>query len=545
MGKNVSKIFAARLEYIDGMLDFIDISLKNCKVKSSDIIKAKLIAEETIVALVGGGCAESSITVRIHKTTWKTDLIIKCKGQKFEKKLSDMGVDVSEASCDVEAEEIISNMILQAYADRYVTSYKNGINTVTISASVSPQKNIIFCLYAMALAVVVGLIMRFAIPTAVSEGFNTYVLTPVVTIVMNGLKMLMAPIIFFSIASSVRLYKNARDFGRVGVKVFIFYTFTTIFAVVLSIALFKLIDPGEFGSISYLDSSLVENANKVSLIDTIVGIVPSNIFASFHEANTLQLIFLAVLIGICANKTGTYSERIGGALAALNELFIKIAEFVVKFLPFVVFASVCSMIITLDSSVITNLGSLLVIYIVTCVTMMLFYVLICSIRIRKSPFKVIKKMAPAWLNAYSLSSSNAAIPFSMEVCKKDLKISPRIFSFSIPFGATVNMDGATIQLTLTALFLIKGFGNTMSIGDLFTMAVIIIMLAMGTPGLPGALIMSLTVLCQQFNIPASGVVFVTSLLILTDPFITANNVMGDLAGTIYVAKSEKLMEDWD
>lgn len=534
--------YPAKLDSIPEIEREIEETLTARKIKRKAVLSTKLIAEETLSSVINGGYAESDIAVQFHKTAWKTDLNIRFKGPEFEISPEHTGLEVSDGNDEME-QAFISNLILKSYSEKISTRYRNGINTITISADVSAQKNVIFCIYAILIASVIGVALRFLAPETVLTGINSYVLTPVTTMIMNVLKMLMVPIIFFSIASSMGMFKDIRDFGRMGIKTFSFYLFTTVVAVIVGFSAFTLMDPVETGALTYLNNDPITDVSKFSLISTIVNIVPNNFIASFYNADTLQIIFLAILTGICAMKTRKNSEKLTNGLASLNELFLRIAELTVKTLPLVVFTSICSMIITMDMQSITNLGTLMLLTLITTVAMNLFYLIVSSIKTRKPIIEIFKKAGPAWLNAFSLSSSNAAIPYSMDVCKKNLGVSPKVFSFSIPLGATINMDGGTILLTFSGLFLIKGFGLTMNPGDYVSFFAIIIMLAMGAPGIPGAGFMTLTILCQQFNVPASGVALLTPLLMITDPIITANNVMGDICGTICVAKSEKLIDE--
>lgn len=534
--------FTAAVASIPEIEAFIEEKLTACKVKGKTLLSTKLVVEEILSSVINGSYAESDIAVHVRKTAWKTDVIIKFKGPRYEVKASDTGLDLT-GNDDDEAQNIISGLILKSYSRKITPAYRNGINTITISADVSSQKNVIFCLYAIVLACAAGFLLRLLAPQPVLNAVCDYILTPLSTIIMNSLKMLMAPIIFFSIASSMGTFKDIREFGRVGIKVFSFYVFTTIVAVLVCLGMFTLLDPFETGSLVHLNNTPITEVAEVSLISTIVNIVPSNIFASFHNADTLQIIFLSIILGICAGKTGKYSEALMKGLNAMNELFLKVADFVVKFLPVVVFTSISSMIITTDVDVAISLGTALLLLFIASVIMTLFYLTVSSIKTRKSPAEIIRKTGPAWLNAYSLSSSSASIPYSMDVCKNRLKISPKIYSFSIPLGATINMDGTTILLAVSGLFLIKGFGGTMSAGDYVSFFFIIVVLSMGCPGLPGASIMAMTILCQQFNIPASGVALVTPLFILFDPLGTADNIIGDICGTMCVAKSENLIDE--
>lgn len=536
------RLFSASLDALQDIENFIEGSLTAHKIKRKAMLSAKLISEETLTSVINGGYAESDISVGVRKTAWKTDVLLKFKGPRYELNASDTGLDLSEGSDD-ETQGVISSLILKSYAEKISPSYRNGMNTITISAAVSSQRNIVFCLYAILFAVLIGVPLRLFASGAVLSVVTAYILSPVTTILMNALKMLMVPVIFFSIAASMSTFKDIKELGRIGAKVVGFYVFTTLIAIVISFGTFFCLNSIETGAFSYLSDGLISETAEVSLLTTLINIVPTNIFASFHEGNTLQLIFLAIVLGMCAGRTGKYSDGLSRGINALNELFMKVAELVTQGLPIIVFCAITSMIITMDLDLMASIASVLGLMVIASIIMNLFYLTYSSLKMHKSPLEIIKKAGPGWLNAFSLSSSNASIPYSMEVCKNRLKISPKLYSFSIPLGATINMDGTTIMLVLFGLSLTKGFGITMNMGDYFSMISIIVILSMGTPGLPGAALMSFTIVCQSFNVPAAGVALLTPIMLLFDPLGTADNIFGDICGTYCVAHSEGLIDE--
>lgn len=536
------KTFPVTQDTIPAIADYIESSLTLCKTRHKEILSAKLIAEETVTSIVNGGYAQSDITVQIRKTIWKTDVLIRFKGPQFQISADNTGLDFANDDDEI-TQSIINSIILKSYSGKLAASYRNGVNTVTIAAGVSSQKSVLFCLFSMILAVLTSILLRLFAPQQIISDLYSCFLNPVTTIIMNALKMLMVPIVFFSIASSMGTFKDIREFGRIGVKIFVFYTVTTVIAALIGYGTFQTFNRLEAGSLSHFNNGLVTDAASVSFLSTIVNIFPSNIFASFHNADTLQIIFLAILLGICVNKTGKYASDLIFSLNALNDLFMKAAAFVAKFIPLVVYTSLCSLLITTDIHSILNLSSILLLIVIASIFQNIIYLILCLVKTGTPPLQFIKKAGPGWLNGISLCSSNAAIPFTMNVCKERLKISPKIYSFSIPLGATINMDATTIMLTISGLSLAKGFGLTLSTGDIVSFLFIIIMLSMGTPGIPGCGIMALTILCQQFNIPAAGIALITPVIMLADPIDTGDNLMGDMCCSYCVAKSEGLIDE--
>ncbi|MCR5128573.1 MAG: dicarboxylate/amino acid:cation symporter, partial [Lachnospiraceae bacterium] len=272
-------------------------------------------------------------------------------------------------------------------------------------------------------------------------------------------------------------------------------------------------------------------------------IVPDNFFGAFVNSSTLQLIFLGILIGGVVPHMGEKAEKVASFLSAANDLFLKVATTITKILPIAVFAFIGSMVLTMDVQVIRTLLSLFICILVGLLLMTAFYFTVVLVMTRSNPVDFARKVMPAWLNAFALSSSSASMPFTMNTCEKKLGISPKLFSFSIPLGATINMDGFVIVLTIAFLFLAKVFGVELHGGDIGTLMLTIILLSFGAPGMPGVGTVCMSVLLLQFHIPMEALTVFIGIDALTDPLGTANNVLGDIVGTYCIGKTSGLMAD--
>ena len=257
--------------------------------------------------------------------------------------------------------------------------------------------------------------------------------------------------------------------------------------------------------------------------------------------NTLQIIVIAVLIGLGAGKLGEKTDRVSNFLNNANELFLKVTGLITKFIPIMIFASITSLTISIDLEGLTTIIGFLIVVILAMMAMFVVYNIIVMISAKTSPIKYTKAAFSAWLNAFALVSSNGAISHTMDVCHKKLKISPKIYSFSIPLGATLNMDGSSIGFILYVLFFAKVFGITLGPGQLAMLVFMVIILSMGTPGVPGAAVISMSTLFAQFGIPIEALAIYIGLNAIIEPIATANNVFGDITGTYVVAKRYNLV----
>ncbi len=532
-------------ENLTQAMTYIDEKLNECKLNKKDKAKALLLTEEYLVEFFKNVPKEDNIIIKIKKLLGKTTITIMGK--------SSVAIDTLNPEAQIQydayesapnAEAAIRGMILNANRDILRQSYRNKTNKVVITAGVSGQKNLINVLFSMLCALVLCTIMRLSLPETITGAINTYLFMTIKTIFLNALKTVVAPLIFFSIAASVSSITDLSEFGKIGAKVMAFYATTTMVATIVALTAYNIINPGSFNELSYMikGAEAAENHQMVSILDTLIDIVPSNFFGAFVNSSTLQLIFLGILIGGVVPVMGEKTEKIATFLSTANELFLTVATTITKCLPIAVFAFIGSMVLTLDVQVLKTLVSLFVCILLGMIFMLIFYLLAVLIVTRSNPIDFFQKAIPAWLNAFALSSSNAAMAFTMNTCDKKLRISPKLYSFSIPLGATINMDGFVIVLTIAFLFLSKVFGITLSTGEIVALIVTIILLSFGAPGMPGVSTICMSVLLLQFNVPMEALALFIGIDAITDPLNTANNVFGDIVGSYCVAKRNGMMQ---
>ncbi len=532
-------------ENLTQAMTYIDEKLNECKLNKKDKAKALLLTEEYLVEFFKNVPKEDNIIIKIKKLLGKTTITIMGK--------SSVAIDTLNPEAQIQydayesapnAEAAIRGMILNANRDIVRQSYRNNTNKVVITAGVSGQKNLINVLFSMLCALVLCTIMRLSLPETITGAINTYLFMTIKTIFLNALKTVVAPLIFFSIAASVSSITDLSEFGKIGAKVMAFYATTTMVATIVALTAYNIINPGSFNELSYMikGAEAAENHQMVSILDTLIDIVPSNFFGAFVNSSTLQLIFLGILIGGVVPVMGEKTEKIATFLSTANELFLTVATTITKCLPIAVFAFIGSMVLTLDVQVLKTLVSLFVCILLGMIFMLIFYLLAVLIVTRSNPIDFFQKAIPAWLNAFALSSSNAAMAFTMNTCDKKLRISPKLYSFSIPLGATINMDGFVIVLTIAFLFLSKVFGITLSTGEIVALIVTIILLSFGAPGMPGVSTICMSVLLLQFNVPMEALALFIGIDAITDPLNTANNVFGDIVGSYCVARRNGMMQ---
>ena len=550
---HIRRKFEASEQCIGDVTSFISKTLQDYGINKSDRIKAVLTAEEVAGSLIahsstaGGGEdpeKNSSLTVTINAFLGNLTIDLSAKGDEYSI-LEDMSSaslqDIEEESEVGELQDTIRNILLGSLGQSLRHRHIGRTNYIRMTVVRSKRSFLYQTLGAMVAAIILGILFTTVMPDSFNTTLNKMLLTPVKTMYMNSLKMIVAPVVFFSIISCIVQFSDLGALGRIGGKIIGMYLFTTFIAVAVGIGVFSLIGPGD----ASMANSLVDDASaitsqtmEVSILDTIVGIVPSDIINPFLKSNMLQLIFMAVLCGVATGLLGKYSEKLSDLFQACNDLFLKVTTLIIKVMPVAVFCSIMSMVLTLGIKTILAVLGMFGTFILGLICMMVVYCLLMVLLARISPLPFLRKYAPYMLQVFSMASSNASIPINMEACEKKIGISKRIFTLSIPLGATLNMDGTCVHLAVFALALAKTYGVEITEGAMLSMVISIVVLSMGAPGIPGSGLICLSVLLTQMNVPVEAIGLVMGIDSLCGMCRTTSNCLGDVAVTTMVAKSE-------
>ena len=309
--------------------------------------------------------------------------------------------------------------------------------------------------------------------------------------------------------------------------------------------MFELLKPGnpELAAKLAGDAATVSVSDvSISIKDTIVGIIPANFVKPFLDSNMMQLIFLAVLIGIALEKIGEHSRLLKDIFEACKDLFLKITVMLVRFIPVATFCSIVSVVLKTGPDVLLSMLAMLGTFAVGIVAMIIVYCILLGVIGRLNPIPFLKKYSPTMLQVFGMASSNAAIIVNMDACENKLGISKKIYSLSIPLGATVNMDGTCIYLVIFGMALARVFGVDINGGMMLSMFFSVFVLSVGAPGVPGAGLVCLSVLLTQLNVPLAGIGLVMGLDSLLGMMRAMSNSLGDVTASLIVAKSEKKLD---
>ena len=528
---------------IDEAIDFVRSHLDRGKIKGKERVRAILMTEESLVRLFDNTPEGKKVNVVVFGFLGNVYVFLRAAGQEFDF----FNNDVTDAAFGISLESdenSIRDLFLKSFERKLDYAHINGKNIVKITAVRSRYASLYMTLTGMILGLLAGIMMKVGLSSDICALLNNVFFTQVTTVFMNALKMVVGPVVFFSIASSLAGLRDLSETGRVGGKIVGMYLAVSVFAVGIGIGAFFLFHPGNPSLAAAVDASYsidTSSAANVTILQTIVGIVPSNFVAPFLEANMLQIIFLAVACGIGTGAIGKYSESIQKMLNAFNELFLSITMCFIKVIPLVAFCSMASMVLAAGGEAFLSLLYICMVCILGFLVMMLVYGLLLMFS-GLNPVSFYKKYFPTMVRVFAISSSNASIPMNMEACDEMFGVSSSVYSFSIPLGATVNMHGCCISLAIITLSFAQVFGVDITGGKLVGMILSIVLLSTGAPGIPGSGIVVAAVICSQFGIPVAAVSLIIGINPLLDMFITAVNCLGDVSTTVIASKTEGLLD---
>lgn len=402
-------------------------------------------------------------------------------------------------------------------------------------------RNIIIALIA---GVIVGLALNLFAPNAFGP-VDTYLFGPLGTIFLNLMKMLVVPVVFVAIALGTAGIGDPKKLGRIGGKTIGFFLITTALAITIALALALVLKPGMTGDFDTAGISYeVQEAPPV--MDTLLGIIPTNPIAAMAEGNMLQLIFFSALVGFGIAMLGKKVERVTEVLEQANELIMYLITFVMKFAPYGAFGLIASAVGSQGFDALQAMGM----YMGVVLGALLIHTLVVyggavSLMGKRSPIWFFKNFFPAQVVAFSTASSAATLPVSMKMAQERLKVPESISSFTQSLGATINMDGTAIMQGAAVVFIAQAYGTDLSVGALLTVVLTAVLASIGTAAVPGAGLIMLAMVLTSVGLPVEGIALVLGVDRLLDMVRTAVNITGDAAAAVVVAQSEGVLGEPD
>lgn len=391
------------------------------------------------------------------------------------------------------------------------------------------------------IGIVLGLAIGFISPKAAG------IIAPLGDIFLNLLKMLIVPLVFFSITNGVVMMQDVKQLRSVGGRIILFYVLSSAVAAVFGTVAALITKPGQ--NATDFANILTGEAAKAAEFDFIKNVVswfPTNIIESMANANMLQIIVFCLFLGVALLALGDKVEIVKKLIAQGNDVMLKITEYVIAFSPF----GICALMAKLVSSISGAMMKEVIVFILTIDVVIVIYGLIWYPLVLKffsklSVVKFFKNITEPMLVAFTTTSSAATLPVSISVARDKLGCPEKVYGFTLPLGNTANMNGAAIQFSVIAVFASYLFGLPITPSSLFQFIFLALILSIGAAGVKGAGIVMSTIIISTL-IGEEGLVLIPILAAVwptIDPFATLANNVGDLVGTTVVSKQMGLLDE--
>ena len=375
-------------------------------------------------------------------------------------------------------------------------------------------------------------------------GDKAIYLKPFGDVFINLIKMIIVPLVFFSIAASITSMESTHSLGKTGGRVFFLFLLTTSVSVVVGLFFAEVFNPSA-GVVNPDLFTKDENMPMMDLsfIDTLVNMIPTNPVKAMADGNFLQIIVFAFFFGTAVNLAGKKVKKIANALSDITDVIYSLTEIIMKFAPYGVFALIGWVVGTQDAIVLAVLLKYIIVVIVASL-FQLFVVNSCFLLIfaRLNPLTFFKKIIDAQILAFSTASSSATLPVTMKVAEEKLGVSKETANFSLPLGATINMNGSGVFLAIATVFLADINGIVLGFSDYVTILFTVILVAIGSSGTPGSSFAMMPIIFVPLGIPLSGIALLITVDRILDMFRTVLNITGDLLVATIVDKKEKKLD---
>ena len=395
---------------------------------------------------------------------------------------------------------------------------------------------------ALLIGALFGVVIHYWIPSSYIK--DTVIVEGVLYVVGQGfirlMQMLVVPLVFCSLICGSMAIGDTKTLGKVGVKTIGFYLVTTALAVCVALGSALLINPGRGLDMDAVQKGTVSSTTEAtSLVDTLLNIIPKNPVQSMANGDMLPIIVFALFVGIMLAKLGTRGSVVANFFSQFNDVMMEMTMAIMKIAPIGVFCLIARTFATVGFSafapMLKYMGNVTLALAIQCLVV---YQILLFVFTRLNPFKFIKKFLPVMGFAFSTATSNATIPMSIDTLSKKMGVSKQISSFTIPLGATINMDGTSIMQGVAVVFIAQAYGIPLTMGNLATVVVTATLASIGTAGVPSVGLVALAMVLNSVGLPTEGIALIMGIDRILDMIRTAVNITGDAVCTTIVCHQE-------
>ena len=359
------------------------------------------------------------------------------------------------------------------------------------------------------------------------------------------MKMLVVPLVFCSLVCGSMAIGDTKKLGTVGVRTLIFYLFTTALAITVALTVGNIIDPGLGLDMSAIKTNAADVAQMeaTSLTDTLLNIIPDNPVNSLASGSMLQIIVFALIIGVILAKLGDRAETVSNFFGQFNDIMMEMTMMVMSLAPVGVFCLISRTFANIGFSAFLPLGKYMIgVLLALAIQCLVVYLGLLKVFTGLNPIKFIKNFFPVMAFAFSTATSNATIPLSIDTLAKKMGVSKKISSFTIPLGATINMDGTAIMQGVAVVFAAQAFGIHLTMTDYITVIGTATLASIGTAGVPSVGLVTLTMVFNSVGLPVEAIGLIMGIDRILDMTRTAVNITGDAVCTTIVAHQNKAID---
>ena len=400
---------------------------------------------------------------------------------------------------------------------------------------------------ALIVGAIFGMVLHYVVPSGHIK--DTILVEGILYIVGQGfirlMKMLVVPLVFCSIVCGSMSIGDTKKLGTVGVRTLAFYLATTALAICVALGMGNILDPGVGLDMTKIaaNAAEVQTMEATSMAQTILNIIPDNPLKSLASGEMLQIIVFALIVGVILAKLGEKTETVANFFNQFNDIMMEMTMMVMSLAPIGVFCLISRTFAGIGFSAFLPLAKYMVgVLLALCVQCFIVYLGLLKIFSGLNPIKFIKNFFPVMAFAFSTATSNATIPMSIDTLAKKMGVSKRISSFTIPLGATINMDGTAIMQGVAVVFAAQAFGIVLTPVDYVTVIGTATLASIGTAGVPSVGLVTLTMVFNSVGLPVEAIGLIMGIDRILDMARTAVNITGDAVCTTIVAHQNNAID---
>ena len=400
---------------------------------------------------------------------------------------------------------------------------------------------------ALIVGAIFGVLLHYVVPSGHIK--DAILIEGVLYVIGQGfiklMKMLVVPLVFCSLVCGSMSIGDTKKLGTVGVRTLAFYLATTALAVTVALTVGNILDPGVGLDMSAVQANAaeVQTMEATTLTSTLLNLIPDNPIGSLASGNMLQIIVFAPIVGIILAKLGERAETVSNFFTQFNDVMMEMTMMVMSLAPIGVFCLISRTFATIGFSAFVPLAKYMIgVLLALVIQCFVVYLGMLKIFTGLSPIKFIKNFFPVMAFAFSTATSNATIPMSIDTLAKKMGVSKKISSFTIPLGATINMDGTAIMQGVAVVFAAQAFGIELGLAEYITVIGTATLASIGTAGVPSVGLVTLTMVFNSVGLPVEAIGLIMGIDRILDMSRTAVNITGDAVCTTIVAKQNKALD---